>query len=118
MSKATYLYLHRVPQPSDFVTLNKDRTFLMRSHKTRSTRDRSIPRSFAKMSFDEILDLPAHDFFSFYNNYWASKSALTNTTGCHRAIRAHYGPKNRVFPYVLHTTFGSDLLVYSGHPEL
>ena len=30
-------------------------TFLMRSHKTRSTRDRSIPRNL--QSFDEILDL-------------------------------------------------------------
>ena len=40
--------------------------FLMKSHQTRSTRDRSIPRSLKKVSFDEILDLTA-DVFSFYN---------------------------------------------------
>ena len=38
----------------------------MRSHKTRSTRDRSITRSLQKISFDEILDLTA-GVSSFYN---------------------------------------------------
>ena len=40
----------------------------MRLHKTRSTCDRSIPRSLQNMSFDEILDLTA-DVFSFYTIY-------------------------------------------------
>ena len=38
----------------------------MRSHKTRSTRDRSIPRSLQKMSFDEILGLQLTFYFTFY----------------------------------------------------
>ena len=53
----------------DFVPLNKDYqvTFLMRSHQTRSTRDRSkYPTQLAKMSFDEILDLTADVFFYFF----------------------------------------------------
>ena len=49
-----------------FPSIRTTVTFLMRSHKTRSTRDRSIPRSLQKMSFEEILDLTT-DVFSLKN---------------------------------------------------
>ena len=59
----SHMFIHSLSSTAvRFVPLNKDYlvTFFMRSHKTHSTRDRSIPRSLQrKVSFDEILDLTA-----------------------------------------------------------
>ena len=58
----------------------------MKSHQTRSTRDRSIPRSLKKVSFDEILDLTA-DVFSFYNIYLGARSIQCRQQSLRRTPR-------------------------------
>ena len=70
ISTATYLYTHWVPQLSDLVPPQWGLTTFFMSHKTRSARDRSIPRSLqrwgsTKSSISQLTFL----FFKYYIVY-------------------------------------------------